>query len=622
MSSSECKPELWTLKNVYEALTFKGNDSKRRIVIPMFQRGLRWDEDKENTFIDSLTHNYPVGSLLFYKTMKDNIEYYTLIDGLQRGNTIKKFMQNPNRYFKSEDIPESLISIIYACCGAVGNETFHKSNIKELISNYVSGNGKIEDIEALDLFQSLYNIYPALMSKLSTISNEMQIFIKNYKKQYENLAQTQIPVIVYSGEESTLHAIFERINSKGVPLTQYEIYAASWPKEKFKIENDSILEYVMKRYDKFNDGEFTIEGYDHDQFRKEKMVTAFDYVFGLSKYIYNTFPNLKFGGNMGDDEINHLAFELLNACFNDSFNEIKNVHETILKFKDNISMLEERLFECIKFVDSCISNITKFKANNKSGSAKIYHSQWQIMSYVSFVFRQRYDLNTLKTKDTWKASKKVLEGNLWKYYIYDIVEQFWSQGGTRNLHACNNEYRYMQAIPKEQFASTLDSYYEKSKMRHEKTNVASPDDEEFVILNAIYQNIFTAMDTLSVNNKFDVEHICTKDQMKKYIRDTESEGLPISSLANLCYLPEHENRSKGSFNFYQDDNYLKHSDYSLEAIEDKFSFTKKEDLDWMDLGFTKGDSDVLRDCYIEFLDKRYLKLKEVFLRNLGYIETK
>ena len=182
MSSSECKPELWTLKNVYEALTFKGNDSKRRIVIPMFQRGLRWDEDKENTFIDSLTHNYPVGSLLFYKTMKDNIEYYTLIDGLQRGNTIKKFMQNPNRYFKSEDIPESLISIIYACCGAVGNETFHKSNIKELISNYVSQNGKIEDIEALDLFQSLYNIYPALMNKLSTISTEMQIFIKNYKK--------------------------------------------------------------------------------------------------------------------------------------------------------------------------------------------------------------------------------------------------------------------------------------------------------------------------------------------------------------------------------------------------------------------------------------------------------
>lgn len=105
---SECKSELWTLKNVYNALTSKDTDSKKKIVIPMFQRGLRWEKSKENAFIDSLKKNYPIGSLLFYRTVEGEIEYYTLIDGLQRGNTIKKFMQNPTYFFETKDIPNEL----------------------------------------------------------------------------------------------------------------------------------------------------------------------------------------------------------------------------------------------------------------------------------------------------------------------------------------------------------------------------------------------------------------------------------------------------------------------------------------------------------------------------------
>ena len=71
---ASCEPELWTLKDIYEALTAKSTNNKR-IVIPMFQRSLRWTKDKERTFIDSLTKNYPIGSLLFYRTFDNNVEY-------------------------------------------------------------------------------------------------------------------------------------------------------------------------------------------------------------------------------------------------------------------------------------------------------------------------------------------------------------------------------------------------------------------------------------------------------------------------------------------------------------------------------------------------------------------
>lgn len=44
--------------------------------------------------------------------------------------------------------------------------------------------------------------------------------------------------------------------------------------------------------------------------------------------------------------------------------------------------------------------------------------------------------------------------------------------------------------------------------------------------------IFTAMDQLSID-RFDVEHIAPKEQMRKLIEACDGDGLPISCIANL-----------------------------------------------------------------------------------------
>ena len=94
-------------------------------------------------------------------------------------------------------------------------------------------------------------------------------------------------------------------------------------------------------------------------------------------------------------------------------------------------------------------------------------------------------------------------------------------------------------------------------LRTELKKVASLKSEEYVLLNCIYLKTFTAMDQLSID-KFDVEHIAPKEQMRKLIEACKGEGLPISCIANLCYLPEYVNRSKKDRNFYQDKKYLQH----------------------------------------------------------------
>ena len=131
-----CRYEPWSLKDLSTALNDMHIDRKQ-IIVPMFQRGKRWKPKQEDAFIDSLLKGYPVGTMLFYRTVEENKEIYTLVDGLQRGNTIKKFMASPTKYFKSEDIPTELVNSIFKILGLKGEESKIKKGISDIIVNSI-----------------------------------------------------------------------------------------------------------------------------------------------------------------------------------------------------------------------------------------------------------------------------------------------------------------------------------------------------------------------------------------------------------------------------------------------------------------------------------------------------
>ena len=66
-----CNVQDWSLKDLTDALNNKHID-KKRIAVPMFQRGTRWHRAQEEKFIDSLKSGFPVGTMLFYETIEDN----------------------------------------------------------------------------------------------------------------------------------------------------------------------------------------------------------------------------------------------------------------------------------------------------------------------------------------------------------------------------------------------------------------------------------------------------------------------------------------------------------------------------------------------------------------------
>lgn len=600
-----CTCENWTLQDLSSALQDMHKDNKR-IVVPMFQRGKRWNKNQEKTFIDSLIKGYPVGTMLFYETFEDNKRTYILVDGLQRGNSIKKYMTNPTEFFYDDSISDEFCAEILKIVGQNDKELY--SSIRGILTSFIKEQKTFKNLQYYAVAKHIaekFNVgYEPIEKLIDTIKN----FFEKRQDLYDQISSTVIPVIVYTGEESNLPEIFDRINSKGTPLDQYEVYAAAWPvNEKYTIDNLDVIEYIVKKYESFVEDGYFIHGYSREEMRTSRKVNAFEYLFGLGKYLVEKYEILGFNKNLADDTVNPIAFELVNACLNDS-DKIRVLYKNLQT--TNLNMLEQAIYNAIDFVNDSISVVTKFKGNSRNTN-KIFHSKYQILSMISTTFKEMYtDGDYTHFSDSWKDRKSIISNNLVHYYVYDIITNYWSEGGTGKIHAAAKPNRYMNEISSRAWIVALDGFFERSMLRAESKKVANPKSEEFVVLNCIYLKTFTAMDQLSIE-RFDVEHIAPKEQMRRLIDICGGEGLPISCIANLCYLPEYVNRSKKDKNFYQDKKYLQY--VKLEDIETKYSFTEEEDLDWMDMPYEKAeDFEVLKEYYTDFCTKRFEKIKHLF----------
>lgn len=607
-----CTTENWSVKDVSDALQNNHKDNNI-IVVPMFQRGQRWNKGQQQTFIDSLIKGYPVGTLLFYKKFENNQQVYILVDGLQRGSCIRNYMTNPTEFFYNDNISDEICSSILEVIDENVPENY--AIVRTVLTEFIKEQKSFKNIQFFTVAGQICQKFDIAVDYVAVgkVTDIISHFFKDKQDLYESISATVIPINVYTGPEDTLPEIFERINSKGTPLDQYEIYAAAWPvNDKFRIDNSKVIEYVVKKYDTLVNAGYTIHGYNRDDLRQGKRVNAFEYLFGLSRYLVNEFEILSFGKNITDDAVNPLAFELVNACLNDT-DRIRTLYKNLAGI--NVNALEQALINAIKFVADSVSIVTRFKGNAHNAN-KIFHSKYQIMSMISTSFKEMYqDGDFTKVDSSWADKKQIIAKNLVQYYVYDIITNYWSEGGTGKIHSAAKPNRYMTALSGRAWTVALDGFFERSMLHSEKKNIANPKSEEYVLLNCIYVKTFTAMDQLSVD-KFDVEHIAPKEQMRKLIDACNGDGLPISCIANLCYLPESANRSKGAKNFYQDKKYQTY--VNLAEVETKYSFTEQDDLDWMDMPYEKPeDFAVLREYYTDYCTKRFEKLKVLFCDSLG-----
>ena len=328
MTSYTC--ENWTLEDVASALNNMHKDGKV-IVVPMFQRGKRWRKEQERTFIDSMYKGYPVGTMLYYKKIDNGVETYILVDGLQRGNTIRKYMRNPTEFYSLNEISDEKCMDILHVLDIEGTDI---SPIKIHLLKFIKEQKRLKFSATVyfKLSKDICAIYgkEENIECQETIIEMLESLFLDGQNQYESIAKSIIPVIVYNGEESNLPEIFERINSKGIALNVYEVYAASWPIDKrFKVNNQEIVDAVVRKYDMLASDGYHIANYDRDRLHYSKELNAFEFLFGMGKYLTQKYPNLSFNTKADDDTVNPLAFELINACLNDG-DKISTLYDKVL----------------------------------------------------------------------------------------------------------------------------------------------------------------------------------------------------------------------------------------------------------------------------------------------------
>lgn len=209
------------------------------IKIPPFQRGFVWDCDNIVFLIDSIYRNYPIGTLLFWKTKlvlktekqlgpfkitnrpetDSSINY--VLDGQQRLISIFGVFQNEVN--EEEESTDNKFKVYFDSQSDIGTQEIHFIALK--------GNVNPKKYFPLKyLFDS------------TAYSNAVEGFDRNSKNKINEMhniiKEFRIPVQILNTDDKTSVAIvFERINQKGNRLNIFQLLAAWTWNDKFDLEN-------------------------------------------------------------------------------------------------------------------------------------------------------------------------------------------------------------------------------------------------------------------------------------------------------------------------------------------------------------------------------------------------
>ena len=430
----------------------------------------------------------------------------------------------------------------------------------------------------------------------------------------QNVEEIKIPCIVYKGDDENLPDIFEKLNTQGTQLTKYQVFAAHW--DDFQLPNDiqnDIKEVMYEKYiSRQHDGNINIDDLPTKDDFLQGSINLFEYLFGLGNIIEKSFP-LLFSGK-GDS----IGFTLTSACLRGSIKKLINI-QSVFKNGFPYQKFREALFSSIETVNDQLYTILSLRINKYKNRTDpkpiIYHSDYQIISFISKVFRDKYSLEDFNILDTWSEKSEWIR-NIQYYYLYDQIEGNWRGSGDVRIESMLSSSTYEKPLSRETWDHSLKRWFEEYQITKKQMKRSSISNTDLLFLNYIYRHMVTYDDIHNPDKKFHLEHIVPVKVLTDFITNNSenqiiSEGLPISSVANLCYLDANLNDSKGEKTIYQFAK-GKPEEFNLAEVEEKFTFTSEEDLALID-SLDKNPSLEWRDEYFNYLKNRFNVLVEKFL---------
>lgn len=543
--------DIWTVSKLMDAVSSSpiGNN---RVTIPEYQRRLVWSQSTRKGLIDSIKRGFPFGSILIYEDIArghsagDGKRYYNLIDGLQRTQALKSYVEYQNGYFTRADLDDEFVDAVAGYLGKLSDE--YKDRIRQTVVDWVKGK-KSYDMQdgwrSEDLVETLikkvlkyspdsswYRDEYFQLNRNKGLVKNLGGFLDAVSSEVKLVMDAKIPVLIYSGPSSELPTVFELLNSKGTVLSRYEIYAARWIDVRQRILNAEVIDVIWKKYETLEDEGFTLDVSEEapdDESRRNRAYTLFDYLFGLGQFLADKFPRLF--KPVKDDRPSSIGFNLLTACMGLRLQEMAHLPDEIAGL--NWADLERCLLESTRFVDNIFKPmLSKPQYGRKLGP--IYHSELMIISMIATAYQVRYAKRDLSENDHWRVDRRKLKQNLPMYFLYEILHDDWRGSGDSKLHDAVKTLRYVDNAPPtaQRWEQVLDDWYYDSQVSLVHTKEAKrhirDSRPEYLLLKYIFMN------RLANAKSYHVEHILPVALLQSNM--VEDDEWPINTIGNLALL--------------------------------------------------------------------------------------
>lgn len=583
------------------------------IILPRFQRDLVWSDTQVVELADSLKKGIPFGTFLLAGEKP-----HKLLDGLQRANAITKIYQEPQKFFRKDQVSQEIIDQIKKLLidnGAIIPEDSDEE-LRHAIANWVTTQGDTNPAKSFKAFilgRYLFDLFAVEVNgDLPYIADEiLSPLISGIVEEINNIGLIKIPCIVYRGSDEHLPLIFEKINSTGTKLSRFQIFAANWVDNLLpRLKDKKIKKIIFEEYEsRVEEGSINIEHFSENESDFiEQPLNLYEYLLGLGKLLEKEFPYLFF--NKGDS----IGFTLTAACLQGGIRRIYSLDKII---DDNFDFegFKKALLDSIKIVFDKLRPFICLKINKSKNSQTekptIFHSDYQIISIIAKVFTDKYDLKTFEIKENWNMKESWIS-HIPFHYLYDQIEDNWRGSGDKRIEEMLSSNRYRTAIPIEDWKKNLLGWFSEKELTKKQNRRTSIDSRDILFLNYIYTHVFSNYDVKG-DTQFHLEHLIPVNTLTSYLLSCKKKdgGLPISAVSNLCYLDAELNQKKGNKTIYE---YIKDkpNEENLTKVEEKCTFTKESDMDFVAL--RTGDHDEgWETFYTEFLENRFDTLISKFI---------
>ena len=540
-----------------------------RIVLPRFQRGFVWTKAKKNDFVQTLHDGYPFGSLLVYPMDNSEKTKLQLLDGQQRLSTIREYESNPLRFWKP--LNHDAFQAIYQRANALLPDEKRLSE---------------KDFDAL-----VNSDYPVILRQLSLRIDDMDTCLKFTEcinelqiklKEYVDLDQLTVPMIVYLGGEEHLADVFANLNKGGVPLSKYEVFGASWVNATIQLASaedsalqNQILQNVKNYYnDMQQNAEFDIEGFSEDELTRIRTITLAELGTALGQYVVDHLPALIPPSASAKQEI---GFGLLGIAVNLDNRKLSNLNNP--EYREFISKNLEEILQRTALICSNLQSLfsvllKRFKDNGDNYENGL-STTFKTLSYFAALWHLQ------QSSEEYKESLR----NIKAAYVYDAITSAWSSHGDQRLldYYQAGSRNYLTPISEEQFRSAFDHWND-----DQTSGIVFGKDTKCLV--TIHANLSYLSASVPDGEAFELEHIIAR----KRINEVDTSGnrkILGSSLGNCMYLPRTDNNRKKDKTLYEVNSYGQYD----QLIEESQYFSEEE-MNVIEHALETKDVDIINDC--------------------------